>query len=146
MTQLEDVPAQLAAEEERVAGKIERAKDRRTKKLHDAQSDKDFEISVHAGKKRTAVRKQRASDSSSPRRSPRVKGVVGEGSNRESPRILAMKMASPPKRKAPAPNTKKPAPKVMHKTCNVLYIHSKLHFPHYVCVLTVLFLSESGCC
>ena len=83
VTQLEDVPGQLAAEAEKVAGKIKRAEERLKNKPKVTESD--------AGKKRTAVRKRKASDSISPRRSPRVARVVGEDTTRESPRLLAKK-------------------------------------------------------
>ena len=158
VTQLEDVPAQLAAEAEKVAGKIKRAKERLKKNTTVNESD--------ARKKRTAVRKCKASDSSSPRRSPRVIPVVGEGSTRESPRLLAKKDSSHPtkskaaapstrskaaapstrskaaapstKSKAPAPSTKRkaPAPKVICRSFIELFSICKLHFSHCVSELT----------
>jgi hypothetical protein len=53
VTQIEDVPAQLAAEEERVAQKIVRARERKSKAIHDAGASNVGPIAYHRRERRS---------------------------------------------------------------------------------------------
>jgi hypothetical protein len=53
VTQIEDVPAQLAAEEERVAQKIMRARERKSKAIHDAGASNVGPIAYHRRERRS---------------------------------------------------------------------------------------------